>query len=408
MKVTELLSELRRNPSQNQPTNQREHLADYLRELGRSGADITNWAVSMTTVPKLGINPNSRYQTPIGIYFYPARYFLKHADQGLPFMDDASNIQLFRIEGPVLEIDDVTDAEYRQLVERLVALAPQMRVSGPLLRGIIRDSVEGANVNSAGGRLWYIMYRMSGEGTGSGRAHVMWNWMIRQLGYVAVRDGGEGIIHSNEPTQGMVVDPRAVQDHQQFKNDALRKDTFGDPVQKTLRVKPNEEPYRFFKRVLGILSQLRDPQELLKNQSRSHYMVSNFARLLKHNPAWNQDILDFKPLKIAQAVMPQGNLVGDWVLWRWNNITHPHVVDLLAQAEELKQVTDDDTWREGAAHFREAMSLVRVPKLVADDAGVELKGYDAIAAQLNKLQLEFQHIASVARQSQANTQLPDI
>jgi hypothetical protein len=252
------------------------------------------------------------------------------------------------------------------------------------------------------------MYRMSGEGTGSGRAHVMWNWIIRQLGYVAVRDGGEGIIHANEPTQGMVVDPRAVQDHQQFKNDALRKDTFGDPVQKTLRVKPNEEPYRFFKRVLGILSQLRDPQELLKNQSRSHYMVSNFARLLKHNPAWNQDILDYKPLKIAQAVLPQGNLVGDWVLWRWNNIVHPHVVDLLAQAEELKQVTDDDTWREGAAHFREAMSLVRVPKLVADDAGVELKGYDAIAAQLNKLQAEFQHIATVRRQSQSNTELPDI
>lgn len=143
MKVTELLSELRRNPSQNQLANQREHLADYLRELGKSGTDITNWGVSMTTQPKLGINPQSKYQTPIGIYFYPARYFLKHADQGLPFMDDASNIQLFRIEGPVLEIDDVTDAEYRQLVERLVALAPQMRVSGPLLRGIIRDSVEG-------------------------------------------------------------------------------------------------------------------------------------------------------------------------------------------------------------------------------------------------------------------------
>ncbi len=412
MKVTELLAELRRNPEVNQPINQREHLADYLRELGRSGADITNWAVSMTTQSKLGINPNSKYQTPIGIYFYPAKYFLKHADQGLPFMDDAPNLQLFRIEGPVLDIDDVTDAEYNQLVERLVSLAPQMRVSGPLLRGIIRDAVDGANVNSAGGRLWYIMYRMSGEGTGSGRAHVMWNWIIRQLGYVAVRDGGEGIIHANEPTQGMVVDPRAVQDHQQFKNDALRKDTFGDPVQKTLRVRPNEEPYRFFKRVLGILSQLRDPQELLKNQSRSHYMVSNFARLLKHNPAWNREIVDFKPLKIAQTIMQNGrtpvNLLGNWVLWRWNNITYPHVVDLLAQAEELKQVTDDDTWREGAANFREAMSLVRIPRLIAEDAGVELPGLDKILAQLDKLQREFQHLASVHRQAQSNTQLPDI
>ncbi len=408
MQVTEIISELRRNPQQNQPLNQREHLADRLRELGRSGADVTNWAVSMTTVPKLGINPQSKYQTPIGIYFYPARYFLKHAEQGLPFMDDASNLQLFRIEGPVLEIDAVTDAQYRELTERLVALSAQMRISGPLMRGIVKDSHDGANVQTPGGRLWYIMYRMSGEGTGSGRAHVMWNWLIRQLGYVAVRDSGTGIIHANEPTQGMVVDPRAVQDHQQFKNDTLRKDVHGDPVHNTLRVRPDQEPYRFFKRILDILSQLRDPQELLKNQSRSHYMVSNFARLLKNNPAWNRDVVDYRPLKIAQAVLPQGRLVGDWVLWRWNNITHPHVVDLLAQAEELKQVTDDDTWREGAANFREAMSLVRIPRLVAEDAGVELPGLDPILAQLFKLQAEFQHIAAVARQSHTNTELPDI
>jgi hypothetical protein len=408
MKVTELLAELRRNPEQNKPVNQREHLADYLRELGKSGGDIANMGVSMTTQPKLGINPKSKYDTPIGIYFYPAKYFLKHAEQGLPFMDEASNIQLFRIVGPVLEIDDVTESEYNQLVAKLAGMARGMRVSGPLFKDIVANSRQSANLQSPGGRLWYILYRMSGEGMGAGRAHVMWNWMIRQLGYVAVRDSGEGIIHVNEPTQGVVVDPRAVQDHQQFKNDTLRKDIHSDPVNQTLRIKPNEEPYRFFMKVLDMLSYLRDPHELVKNKSRSHYMLTNFARLLKHNPAWNQYVADYRPLKIAQAIVPQGNLVGDWVLWRWNNVVHPHVVDLLAQAEELKQVTDDDTWREGAANFTEAMSLVRVPKLVADDAGVELPGYDAIAAQLNKLQLEFQHIAAVSRQSQQTTELPDL
>jgi hypothetical protein len=408
MKVTELLAELRRNPEQNKPVNQREHLADYLRELGKSGGEIFSMGVSMTAQPKVGINPGSKYDTPIGIYYYPANYFLKHADEGLPFMDEAPYLQLFRIEGPVLEIDSITDRDYRKLTEQLAQLARGMRISAKYFNEIVNDAQEGANVKTPGGRLWYVMYRMSGEGTGRGRAHIMWNWLIRQLGYVAVEDTGDGIIHANEPTQGMVVDPRAVKDAQQFKNDTLRKDTFGDPVQKTLRVKPDEEPYRFFKHVLDILSQLRDPQALLQNQSRSHYMVSNFARLLKHNPAWNKEIVDFRPLKIAQAVMPQTNLVGDWVLWRWNNVVHPHVVDLLAQAEELKQVTDDDTWREGAANFTEAMSLVRVPKLVADDAGVELPGYDAIAAQLNKLQLEFQHIAAVSRQSQQTTELPDL
>ena len=416
MRATEFLSELRRNPDQNKPANQREHLADYLRQLGQSGGDITNWAVSMTTQPKLGINPRSKYHTPIGIYFYPASYFLKNAEQGLPFMDEATNIQLFRIEGPVLEIDKLEDSEYRELSERLVALAPQMRVSSALMREFMDGANMGAaNVSSPGGRLWYIMYRMSGEGVGAGRAHVMWNWLIRQLGYVAVRDNGDGIIHVNEPTQGMVVDPRAIKDHQQFKNDTLRKDAHGDPVHKTLRVQPDQEPYRFFRRVLDTLSYLHDPQSLMQNRGRAFYMVSNFARLLQHNPAWNKEIVSYKPLKIAQAVLQQSrtpvNLMGNWVLWRWNNITHPAVVDLLAQAEEQKKITDDNAepnWRTGAANYREAVSLIRIPKLVAEEAGVELPGYDDLVTQTNQLQREFQHLATVGRQSQSNTELPDL
>jgi hypothetical protein len=243
----------------------------------------------------------------------------------------------------------------------------------------------------------------------------MWNWLIRQLGYVAVRDNGDGIIHVNEPTQGMVVDPRAIKDHQQFKNDTLRKDAHGDPVHKTLRVQPDQEPYRFFRRVLDTLSYLNDTQSLMQNRGRALYMVSNFARLLQHNPAWNKEIVSYKPLKIAQAVLQHSrtpvNLMGDWVLWRWNNITHPAVVDLLAQAEEQKKITDDNAepnWRTGAANYREAVSLIRIPKLVAEEAGVELPGYDDLVTQTNQLQREFQHLATVGRQSQSNTELPDL
>ena len=407
MRATEFISELRRNPHQNTPVNQREHLADYLRSLPRE--QLSALAVSMTTEPKLGINPRSKYNTPIGIYFYPAAYFLRYAREGLPFQDDAPNLQLFHVSGPIMAIDDITDTEYRQLVERLFTLAPQMRISGPLMREIVGNAPHANRHNSPGGWLWYILYRMSGEGAGRDRAHVMWNWLIRQLGYVAVTDN-QGIIHENEPVQGVVVDPRAVQDVQSFKNDTLRKDIHGDPVHQTLRVQPNQEPYRFFKQILGILGQLPNPEPLLKNQSRSHYMVSNFARLLKHNPAWNRDILDVKPLQIAQAIMPQANLVGDWVLWRWNNITHPHVADLLDQAQDYLKITDaqaEPNWRTGAANFREAMGLIRMPQLWAQQAGVELPGYDRIAAQLDHMQQAIQQLAQAQSRPTAD-QTPNI
>ena len=74
MKIKDLI-EARRNPEQNVK------LASGMKELhaiAKTISDPENWAISMTSEPKLGINPQVGISedTPKGIYFYPLNYAL--------------------------------------------------------------------------------------------------------------------------------------------------------------------------------------------------------------------------------------------------------------------------------------------------------------------------------------------
>jgi hypothetical protein len=95
MKLQELfdakLAERRRNPELSVRETGHAAALAYLQSQG----DITNWGVSMTNIPKLGVNPSSKYNTPIGIYFYPATYYLetKLDNDELEFQDSAPYIQ---------------------------------------------------------------------------------------------------------------------------------------------------------------------------------------------------------------------------------------------------------------------------------------------------------------------------
>jgi hypothetical protein len=58
------ISEARRNPDQNPRQYALDQLEKYLEQ------DVYYY-ISYTAIDKIGINPRSRYDTPIGIYAYP-------------------------------------------------------------------------------------------------------------------------------------------------------------------------------------------------------------------------------------------------------------------------------------------------------------------------------------------------
>lgn len=202
------------------------------------------YGVTMTMIDKIGVNPRSTYATPIGVYFYPLDFYVGETSAGrtMPFPDNPQYIKIFRIEADqqsYLDLDQLSNADFREFVRSIKSRFEEFAASFPETRGylsqgrretdeliddLVDDSVGAARVKTPAGRLWYVLWQLSsnilnvpGERLSrrnaliqAQRSSVLWNWMFRQLGITAVHDT-QGIIHENEPTQGVVFDPKTIQ-----------------------------------------------------------------------------------------------------------------------------------------------------------------------------------------------------
>lgn len=212
MKVNEIV-EARKNPELNADrlSGHRQALR-YL--IDNNLVNNPNIGISMTEVPKLGINPLSEYDTPLGIYFYPVDYYVRIVTKErwgnipgkkLPFQHNTPYIQIFSYNGDQLDISNVSDEEYNRIMGELTDwFTPHM------VEIAEKISESEARVKSNGGRLWHIMYYLTIHDKSKWSPHVNWNNLIRALGYTSVIDRGKGIIHPNEPTQGFVADPTVI------------------------------------------------------------------------------------------------------------------------------------------------------------------------------------------------------
>lgn len=239
MRAIELL-EARRNPEQNPRVETGHkgavnHLSEY--------DVLDNIGITMTAIDKVGVNPRSTYNTPNGVYFYPARYYMNLKDRNkpkqLPFQDDAEFIQIIRFPEPVLFLDTYTEANYRRDIEKLtealdkipglvdkvkrkftysIALGnwsddPDQQSFKPYFDNLDNRKKEEAKVAIPGGHIWYVTWQLSQDlrdviGTKSAN---IWNWLLRSvLGYNTVIDYDQKIIYPQEPTQGVVLNTSAI------------------------------------------------------------------------------------------------------------------------------------------------------------------------------------------------------
>lgn len=205
--------------------------------LKQRAADSPNKAnnlyVSFTAVDKLGINPQSTYDTPIGIYAYPATYVLRNGSRtmaDLPFAGNQpyGNIFSVRDDANIIFLDEVTDWEIDEISDTLETIFS--KVSNELqneLRDIVEMSDYHARIkwgdDSEGHMLWAIFYHAAGLYAKSVRGsedkrNIVWNWLNRQCGIDGYVDGGSGIIHESEPTQAVFFDPKVIIDVDRIKN----------------------------------------------------------------------------------------------------------------------------------------------------------------------------------------------
>jgi hypothetical protein len=202
------ISEIRKNPQQNIKYGSGKYeLINYAEDNIR---DIDNWAVSMTMEPKLGVNPRAAVSedTPKGIYFYPLRYFMKMADrnESLPWGDNFPYMQLFQYDRSG-EMTKETQVDSAKLKQALLQYCPEE---------VIQQASEEGDYD--GTPYWFIYDCLSRLGQNDETNVVRWNKVLRDLGFTSVYDPGNGWIAYNEPTQGVVLDPRIIKQNKMFVN----------------------------------------------------------------------------------------------------------------------------------------------------------------------------------------------
>jgi hypothetical protein len=202
------LSEARRNPEQNMRSGSGKY--DLINYAEDNINDMDNWAVSMTAEPKLGINPQAAVSedTPKGIYFYPLRYFKQMADrdESLPWGDNFPYIQLFQYDrsGEMTKETKVDPAKLKQALSQYCS------------DEVIQQVSEEGDYD--GTPYWFIYDCLSRLGKSDETNVIRWNKVLRDLGFTSVYDPGHGWIAYNEPTQGVVLDPRIIKQHKMFSN----------------------------------------------------------------------------------------------------------------------------------------------------------------------------------------------
>jgi hypothetical protein len=197
--MSESIAEARSNPEQNVKS---ESGMKELMAVAETIADPENWAVSMTSEPKLGINPQVGISedTPKGIYFYPLDYAVGmiQSRKPLPWGDNLPYIQLFQYNRSG-EMTKETSVDPARLKQALLQYCPEE---------VIDQAFDEPEYD--GTPYWFIYDCLSRLGKSDETNIVRWNKVLRDLGFTSVFDDGAGWIAHNEPTQGVVLDPRII------------------------------------------------------------------------------------------------------------------------------------------------------------------------------------------------------
>jgi hypothetical protein len=309
MRHHEISLEARRNPEKNPQISVNDHIYDALvkekiyLDTSSENKPIKNLYVSFTEKPKLGINPKSKYNTPLGIYAYPANYVAVSAGTkrtmrtSLPFAGEHPWVNIFTLKdvSKVLVISD-QDVNYEPYYKKLATAFP--KVFDVYDINIWREkSKSQALVDTEGGWFWYVTMmaaRSLSEKMHSQKPSLFWNILFRKIGIDAVVDDGSGIIHENEQTQMVVFDPTAIKVVDRVQNKYspdIRKDSFekkaiADKVSQEFKQVPKDFEHlsQFFKGSIYKRKMIKFVEPNLRR-----YLLADNPELLVYYPNATED-----------------------------------------------------------------------------------------------------------------------
>ncbi len=204
MTFKEYLFEARRSPEQ----NVKKSVLDQITELAENHP---NAYVTFTQLQKFGANPQSQWNTPIGIYAYPIKYVVGKRMR-VPFAGTTQHIYVFDVaeDASLLNVDSQDSLNITDIA----------KATNSVLDLDIHKHLQDTDNSPA--TVWQAMYDtiqeyITGSTTGyhpslaaKGNYGTLARKILVKAGYDGVIDPGKGIIYSDEPTQGVFFNIRKL------------------------------------------------------------------------------------------------------------------------------------------------------------------------------------------------------
>jgi hypothetical protein len=211
----------------------KKHSADLLKfiESKVSEEHPAEYAFTMITTQKIGVNPQATFDTPGGTYYYPLTTytFEKFLNNDLPYGSNRNYIGLVKLDfsnkrqwlflnNRNIQTKTDEDVEFvKSLVGNDIATLAQKHGQISLMKS--NDSV-------IYGYLKYYVntkYPMSlGNDVEGRKAQIEWTKLLKKIGVTSVYDFGTGLIFSEEPAQILISDPKNYQEVGIFNVEEIR------------------------------------------------------------------------------------------------------------------------------------------------------------------------------------------
>jgi hypothetical protein len=284
-KFTEFITEARKNPEQNPKISAYEALLPY-----SNNPDVY---ISFTELDKIGINPKSKYNTPLGIYTYPIKEIWKRYNidkvknfTNLPYAAHEKHIWVIKVKDKSTFIDDMYkdygsdkfDKDEKILkgiyIKYLEVLWDdnEPKVNEREWKEFVENSLENSKEKNPVMSFWNLTHNMAqtltDEKTGIKMA-TKWNTLLRQCGYSGFGDkSGKGYIHPAEPVQAVFLSKDAFivlkevynKDYSQTGRPIIKINDMWDVVEMMKKVSPDEQKKLF----MWLLEEKDFPEELKK------------------------------------------------------------------------------------------------------------------------------------------------
>lgn len=191
--------------------------------------------VTFQDLLKLGVNTNSEWDDPAGVYLYPVRELIQGKTKNkngllIPWGYQRQHAFIVRSTGNMLELQDYSPDQLDRdiaIVQRnfLKELTSFSNPFAERMHRVIHGDEDMETVfeerllswyerwgNHPGKCFWNMTREMSilVSEHHSRSQRMVWHKMIRSCGYHGVCDRGEGVIHQNEPAQAVILVPTAM------------------------------------------------------------------------------------------------------------------------------------------------------------------------------------------------------